>query len=194
MKRNFFVSTLIAVLLAFGAAPLQAAEEYVIDTKDAHAFIQFRIQHLGFSWLSGRFNRFDGSFTYDEKNPAANRVVVNIDPASIDSNHAERDKHLRGSDFLYVSRYPSARFESTAWESKGDGKAVLHGKLTLRGVTRPVAIEVTEIGAGRDPWGGYRRGFEGRTNLTLADFNIAFDLGPAAREVELMLSVEGIRK
>lgn len=193
LKHRFIVSLFTAVLV-YGAMPAQAAEEYVIDTQGAHAFIQFRIRHLGFSWLSGRFNTFDGNFTYDDRNPAANRVAVNIDPASIDSNHAERDKHLRGADFLHVERYPDARFESTRWEPKAEGKAVLHGKLTLRGVTRPVTIEVTEVGAGKDPWGGFRRGFEGRTRLTLADFGIDYDLGPASREVELMLSIEGIRR
>lgn len=185
--------------LAIAAAALvlsthAGAADYVIDTKGAHAFIQFKISHLGYSWLLGRFNDFDGTFSYDEKNPAASRVQVNIRTASLDSNHAERDKHLRGKDFLHVSKYPTAGFVSTAYEDKGNGKAVLRGDLTLHGVTRPVAIDVTHVGAGADPWGGQRRGFEGRTRLVLKDFNINYDLGPASREVELYLSVEGIRK
>jgi polyisoprenoid-binding protein YceI len=174
-------------------SPLQA-EEYALDTKGAHAFIQFRIKHLGYSWLYGRFNDFGGSFSYDEKNPSAAKIKVDIDPASIDSNHAERDKHLRSEEFLHVQKYPKAGFVSTSYEEKADGKALLKGELTLRGVTKPVTIQVEKIGHGPDPWGGYRRGFYGTTQIALADFGIPFDLGPASRNVELELSVEGIRQ
>jgi Uncharacterized conserved protein len=181
------------LLLILGAAAPAYAADYAIDTKGAHAFIQFRIQHLGYSWLYGRFNDFDGKFSYDEKNPAAAKVEVNIRTASIDSNHAERDKHLRGKDFLDVGKFPSAKFISTGFEDKGNGKAVLKGNLTLHGVTKPVSIDVEHIGAGPDPWGGERRGFFGTTKLVLKDYGIDYDLGPASREVYLDLSVEGVK-
>ena len=170
------------------------AEKYIIDTKEAHAFIQFRIQHLGYSWLTGRFNTFSGSFEYDDKNPEKASVMVEIDTASVDSNHAERDKHLRGEDFLDVEKYPKAKFVSTSFSEKADGTAVLEGNLTLHGVTKPVTIDVEHVGHGQDPWGGYRRGFEGRTRIALADFDINYNLGPKSKELELMLSVEGIRQ
>lgn len=192
MKKYFMITTLLlttSILLA----PLQA-DDYDIDTKGAHAFIQFKIKHIGYSWLIGRFNKFDGQFSYDEKNPGAAKVEVNIDPSSIDSNHAERDKHLRGEDFLYVSKYPTAKFVSTSLEDQGDGKAILKGNLTLRGVTRPITIDLQHIGHGADPWGGYRFGFEGNTTLTLKDFGINFDLGPASRTVDMYLSMEGVRR
>ncbi len=161
-----------------------------------HAFITFRIQHLGFSWLEGRFNRFSGEFTYDETNPANNRVSVEIDVASIDSNHAERDKHLRDERFFDVKRYPKATFVSTGWEDLGDGRARLKGKFTLRGVTREIVIDVRQVGAGKDPWGGYRRGFEGSTVLNLSDYGMkeGHILGPAAEKVHIWLSIEGIRQ
>ena len=171
-----------------------AAEDYLIDTKNSHAFIQFQITHLGYSWLLGRFNRFEGTFTYDEKAPAASSVKVSIDTASIDSNNAERDKHLRSDDFLDAGKYPKATFVSTSFEPTGEMTATMKGNLTMHGVTRPVEIEVTQVGAGKDPWGGFRRGFEGTTRLALADYNINFNLGPASKEVELYLSVEGIRQ
>ena len=170
------------------------AEKYVIDTEGSHAFIQFRILHLGYSWLSGRFNTFKGEFEYDENNPDKASVQVEIDVASIDSNHAERDKHLRGEDFLDVKKFPKASFVSTAFKDNGDGTAVLKGDLTLHGVTKPVTIDVEHIGHGEDPWGGYRRGFEGTTRIALADYNINYNLGPKSKEVELTLSVEGIRQ
>jgi polyisoprenoid-binding protein YceI len=186
--------TLATALLGSLLAPGWAqAEDYVIDTKGAHAFVQFRIQHLGYSWLYGRFNDFSGSFSYDEKDPAAAKVEVVIKTASVDSNHAERDKHLRGADFLDVAKYPEARFKSISYKPTGPGKATLTGELTLRGVTKPISIDVTEVGHGKDPWGGYRRGFEGTTRLRLKDFGIPKDLGPASAELEMTLSVEGIR-
>jgi polyisoprenoid-binding protein YceI len=190
MFRKFII---LAGLVLMVTAPLGAAE-YLIDRKGAHAFIQFRIKHLGYSWLYGRFNDFDGSFSYDENNPSAAKITVDIKPGSIDSNHAERDKHLRGEEFLYVEKYPTSRFVSTAYEEQEGGKALLKGELTLRGVTKPIEIEVESIGYGKDPWGGYRRGFLGTTEISLADFGIPFDLGPASKRVELVLSVEGIRQ
>jgi polyisoprenoid-binding protein YceI len=192
MKTQLFTALTLSAVLA--APSLALADTYVIDTKGAHAFIQFRIQHLGYSWLHGRFNRFSGSFEYDENHPGAASVKVDIDPSSIDSNHAELDKHLRGEDFLHVDKYPKAGFVSTGFEDRGDGSATLKGNLTLRGVTRPVTIAVTHIGHGPDPWGGNRRGFEGSTRIALADFGIDYNLGPKSKEVELTLSVEGIRQ
>jgi polyisoprenoid-binding protein YceI len=186
--RGLYLSGLLC-----GLTPAYAAD-YLIDTKDAHAFIQFKISHLGYSWVLGRFNSFDGSFSYDPKDPASSRVEVVIQTDSIDSNHAERDKHLRGDKFLHADRYPEARFVSRAYTERADGSALLAGELTLRGVTRPIDIQVSQIGAGMDPWGGYRRGFEGRTRLQLKDFGIDFNLGPTASEVQLELVVEGIRQ
>lgn len=189
--KKLILTTLLT--LGFMTTPAYAAD-YVIDTKGAHAFIQFKIQHLGYSWLLGRFNKFDGHFSYDENNPSAAKIVVNIDPASVDSNHAERDKHLRGDDFFDVKKFPKAKFVSTSFTEQANGKAIVKGNLTLHGVTKAVTINAEHIGAGKDPWGGYRRGFAGTTTLTLKDYNIKMDLGPASRQVELFLSVEGVRK
>jgi len=192
MKR--FILSLM--LIGFGSAlafPANAAD-YVIDTKDDHAFIQFRIQHLGYSWLYGRFNEFSGSFSYDEDNPEKAKVKVTIDTNSIDTNHAERDKHLRSKDFFDVEKYPEAKFVSTAYKPLGNGKAKLTGDLTLHGVTRPVTIDVEQIGAGPDPWGGYRRGFLGTTTIKLADFGIDYNLGPASTTAQVTLSIEGVRQ
>ena len=150
--------------LALGSALFTAgqamAADYKIDKEGQHAFIEFRIKHLGYSWLYGRFNDFDGSFTFDEKNPSADKVKVTINTNSVDTNHAERDKHLRSGDFLNVSKNPTATFESTEVKANGDS-ADITGNLTLNGVTKPVTIKAKLIGQGDDPWGGYRAGFEG---------------------------------
>lgn len=186
----------LSLLLAGGlsVSQLALADDYQLDIKGMHSFIQFRVQHLGYSWLYGRFNDFDGQFSYDEKAPEKATVNVTIKTTSIDSNHAERDKHLRGEDFLNVNKFPEAAFKSTAYKPAGDGKGTLEGELTLHGVTKPVSLDVEEVGAGKDPWGGYRRGFIGTTKFALADFGIDYDLGPASKEVELTLAVEGIKQ
>jgi len=193
MKQKHAMGLLIAALISATTFSAQAAN-YVMDTKKAHAFIQFKISHLGYSWLLGRFNTFTGQFSYDEKNPSASKVMVEIDTSSVDSNHAERDKHLRSDDFLHVDKFPKASFVSTGFRVMGGGMAQLMGNLTMKGVTRPLAITVRNIGQGNDPWGGYRSGFEGETSFKLTDFGIMKNLGPASQTVHLYLSIEGIRK
>jgi polyisoprenoid-binding protein YceI len=191
LKKSFAALALGTALLTVGHA---MAADYKIDKEGQHAFIQFRIQHLGYSWLYGTFKDFDGNFTYDEKNPAADKVSVTIKTDSVDTNHAERDKHLRSADFLNASAHPTATFESTKVTPTGDNAADIEGNLTLNGVTKPVVIKAKMMGHGDDPWGGYRAGFEGSTKLKLKDFNIQRDLGPASQEVELTLSLEGVRQ
>lgn len=185
-------SLLLAITLLAGVA-VQAAE-YRIDRDGAHAFVQFRIKHLGYSWLYGRFNDFDGSFSYDPAAPDKASVNVTIDMASIDSNHAERDKHLRGSDFFDVKKYPTATFVSKSFTPQGDDAGVLLGTLTLKGISKDVSINVERVGGGPDPWGGVRQGFSGRTELVLKDFGIDFDLGPMSTTAEIMLDIEGIKR
>jgi len=183
-----------ALSLAMGL-PAWAAD-YAIDTAGAHAFVQFRVKHLGYSWLNGRFNNFDGSFTLDESDPSKNAASVTIDVTSLDSNHAKRDKHLKSDDFLDAGQFPEATFVSTAFTPGDNGGGTLTGDLTLHGVTNSIDIAVEKIGEGKDPWGGYRAGFEGTTSFAMADFGIdaVSKLGPAAGTVELTLSVEGIKK
>ncbi|NMH60859.1 YceI family protein [Alteromonas ponticola] len=183
----------LALALSLSASIANAAE-YVIDTKGAHASINFKIQHLGYSWLVGRFNDFSGEFSYEDGEPKMSKVNVTIQTDSIDSNHAERDKHLRGDDFLNVKKFPEAKFVSTTVTDEGDGQMTIIGDLTLHGVTKSISIDAHKIGEGKDPWGGYRAGFAGETKIALKDFNIDYDLGPASTEVELMLHVEGVRQ
>lgn len=190
MKR--FATLLFSLALL---SPAAWAEDYVIDSQGQHAYINFRIQHLGYSWLMGRFDRFSGDFSYDEKQPEKAKVAVEIDINSINTNHAERDKHLKTPDFFDAKKYPTATFVSTGFKDLGNGKAQLMGNLTLHGVTKPVTLDVLHVGHGQDPWGGYRRGFEATTTLKLADFNMDVTrLGPASATAQLMIGVEGIRK
>ncbi len=187
--------TLAALVLGSALVGGQAfAADYAIDKQGQHAFVNFKISHLGYSWLWGTFKDFDGSFSFDAAKPEQSKVNVTLKTASVDTNHAERDKHLRSDDFLNVAKHPTATFESTSVKSTGEGTADITGNLTLNGVTKPVVIAAKFIGEGDDPWGGYRAGFEGSTTLTLKDFDIEMDLGPASQTVDLIISVEGVRK
>lgn len=189
-------SLLALAVSSIGIMSLPAvADDYVIDTKGAHAAINFSIKHLGYSVLTGRFDTFSGDFSYDPAKPEASTVNVTIDTGSINSNHAERDKHLRSPDFLNVEKYPKATFVSKKIVLDDDKNEFdIVGDLTLNGVTKSISIEVEKVGEGKDPWGGYRAGFSGETTITLKDFNIKMDLGPASQTVQLELEVEGVKK
>ncbi len=183
----------LALAAALSISTAQAAD-YVIDSKGAHASINFKIQHLGYSWLTGRFNDFKGTFSYDENTPSQATISVTIDTDSIDSNHAERDKHLKSGDFLAVDEFPQAKFVSTKIVDKGNGKLNVMGDFTLHGVTKPITIDAKKVGEGEDPWGGYRAGFMGTTTIALKDFGIDYELGPASQTFELELHVEGVKQ
>jgi polyisoprenoid-binding protein YceI len=192
MKKSLAILSLASI----GLAALPAfADDYVIDTKGAHASINFSISHLGYSHIIGRFNTFSGEFSYDPKSVATSKLNVSIDTTSIDSNHAERDKHLRSADFLNVEKFPKATFVSKKIIADNDDEEFdIVGDLTLNGVTKSITIEVDKVGEGKDPWGGYRVGFEGETEFLLKDFNIVQDLGPMSQKVKLELHVEGVKK
>lgn len=193
MLKHRILIPLLAVLLSTPAFADKPGGTYQFDTEGQHQFILFKISHLGYSWLYGNFNEFTGSFTVDEENPENSKVRAEIKTASIDSNHAERDKHLRNEDFLDVSRFTEARFVSTGYEGDADG-GTLRGELTMHGETRPIEIEVKRLGEGKDPWGGYRVGFVGTTTLDRRDFGIDYNLGPKGWTVELELGIEGKRQ
>jgi len=189
MKKLLATTALMAGLLA----PLANAADYVIDTKGAHASINFKIKHLGYSWLTGRFDRFDGKFNYDTANVSDSKIEVSIDTSSVNTNHAERNKHLKSGDFLEVNKFAEAKFVSTAITDKGNDKLEIKGTLSLHGVSKDIVIDAVKVGEGKDPWGGYRVGFTGSTTLTLKDFAIKMNLGPASTQVIMNLNIEGIR-
>ena len=180
------IGALLAASLVF--APQAFAANYKIDDKGQHAFVTFKVSHLGYSYIVGRFNEFSGTFFHDKNKPAESKTSVTINAQSIDTNHAERDKHLRSGDFLEVSRFPTITFKSTGYQPGGDmGK--LMGDLTIKGVTRPVTIDVRHIGEGKDPWGGYRSGFHGTTLVKAGDFGIQEWVG----DIQIELNIEGTR-
>lgn len=190
-------TAIAAALAATALVPLTQAQaaDYAIDTEGQHAFIQFKISHLGFSYILGSFEEFSGSFHYDPENLEASAANLEVDVTSLTSNHAERDKHIKSDDFLATGEYPTATFTSTGFAPSGDNEGVLSGELTLHGETNEIEMPVTLMGEGEDPWGNYRAGFEGSTTLVLADYGIDMSKFPESmHELELYVTLEGIRQ
>ena len=162
--------------LALGTALLSAgqamAADYTIDKEGQHAFIDWKISHLGYSFIHGTFKDWSGTFSWDAAKPADSKIDITLQTASLFSNHAERDKHIASKDFLDVAKYPEATFKSTKVVPTGDKTADVTGDLTLHGVTKPVTFKATFNGEGKDPWGGERAGFNATTTLNLNDFGI----------------------
>lgn len=190
-------SVLVSAIAAAALVPLSQAQaaDYQIDTEGQHAFVQFKISHLGFSYILGSFEEFDGQFTYDPEDLDASSAEIEVQVDSLTSNHAERDRHILSDDFLNASEFPTATFTSTGFESTGDNEGMLTGDLTLHGETQEIEMPVTLLGEGDDPWGNYRAGFEGSTMLTLEDYGIDMsDFPESMHELELYVTFEGIRQ
>ncbi len=191
--RQTVAAAVVALLILPSVA---AAKSYKIDP--AHTSVGFRIRHL-FSYVEGRFNRFEGQIEFDPQVPEKTKVVGSIEVASIDTNLAERDKHLRGKDFFDVARFPRITFESTKVTDidKKAMKAKLHGKLTIHGVTKEIVLDVAFLGEGTDPWGNKKAGFSARGKINRKDFGLGWnevlETGGllVGEEVELRVDAEG---
>ncbi len=187
--------------LAIGSALLSAnvmAADYVVDKTGMHAFVDFKISHLGYSYITGTFKDIDGKFSFDAAKPEDSKIEFNVNPASVFTNNAERDKHISSKDFLKVADFPKATFVSTSVKPTGKnaaGKdtADVAGDLTIAGVTKPIVVKATFLGEGKDPWGGYRAGFEGNFSIKRSDFGKMMDLGPQSDAVDLYVSFEGVK-
>ncbi|HGA2318821.1 YceI family protein [Pseudomonas sp. NPDC089428] len=197
LKKTFAALALGTALFAAGQA---MAADYKIDKEGQHAFVDFKISHLGYSFITGTFKDWDGNFSWDPAKPEASKIDVTLKTVSVDTNHAERDKHIKSKDFLDVAKYPTATFKSTkvtptGKNAEGQLTADVAGDLTLTGVTKPVVIKATFIGEGKDPWGGYRAGFEGKLDINRKDFAPkSMDLGPLSEKVELYFVFEGVQQ
>ena len=147
--------------------------EWRLDTQ--HSSINFMVRHLLVAKVRGRFTRWSGTVRFDESNPSASSVEVSIDAGSIDTSEPQRDAHLRSSDFFDVGKHPQIAFRSTKVERTGSTTYKVDGELTIRGVTRPVALEVEHGGTLRDPAGNDRAGFSAKGAINRKEFGITFN-------------------
>jgi polyisoprenoid-binding protein YceI len=181
----------IALLLALASSTL-AAETFRVDGE--HASVVFKIKHLNMSWVWGRFNQVAGRFTLDEETPASSRFEITIQTESIDTGNQRRDRHLRNADFFDAGQFPQIRFVSAAVRKTDATHYEVTGDLTLHGVTRPLTVTITKLGAGQDPWNNYRCGGELSFTIKRSDFGMGGMLEAVGDEVTMMISLEGIRE
>ena len=168
MNRKLFAA---AVLSTLATLPLHA-DTYTVDP--AHSEVSFQIRHM-VSQVRGRFNDYTGTVNMDPKNLANSSVEFHIKAASIDTNNADRDKHLRTADFFDVEKYPEITFKSDSVKAAGKNKYNVTGTLTMHGVSKKVTLPVTFLGEGKDPWGGTRAGFETTTTLDRKAYGIVWN-------------------
>ena len=164
-------SLALAVVLTLGlAGSVWSADTYVVD--GAHAYVGFTINHLLINRVRGTFNDFTGTIVYDADDITKSSMSGTINAASIDTAHQKRDKDLRGESFFEVDKYPEITFETTHVEAGGD-TPILHGILTMHGVSKEVAIPFRITGIA-DFAGKIRLGFEARLELNRQDYGISY--------------------
>lgn len=175
-----------------------ANEQWDFDV--AHSSINFSVRHLMVSKVRGQFTKWSGSLEFDEQEPTRARVDAQLDAASIDTKDAQRDAHLRSADFLDTERFPTISFKSTGIEKVGDARFSMKGELTIRGITKPVTLDVEYAGRAKDPWGGERVGFSARTSIDRKDFGLTWnqllETGGVlvGEKVDIELEIEAIRR
>jgi polyisoprenoid-binding protein YceI len=163
-----------------------------------HSTVEFSAKHMMFATVKGRFGSVSGTIDFDPANPTAGSVNVEIDAASVDTRVADRDKHLRSADFFDVENFPKLTFRSTRIEQKDD-EFIVYGDLTIRDVTREVALETEFQGVGKSPWGQEVAGFEAKTKINRTDFgltwNTALESGGVlvGDEIKINIYVEALR-
>ncbi len=186
----------LLLLSCFVTISAQAAT-YTVDAD--HTSVSFKVKHL-FSKVQGRFNKFQGTIDYESGKPETWKTGGLIEVASIDTNVPERDKHLRSADFFEADKYPTIEFKSTGVKSATENGAQLEGLLKMHGVEKPVVLDVTINGTGKDPWGNVRAAFTATTRINRKDFgmiwNQALDTGGllVGEDVDIVLEIEAIQK
>jgi len=165
----------------------------------AHSEITFQVRHL-LTKVRGRFGEFAGTIVYDDLAPEQSSVEFSVKAASIDTNEARRDAHLRSADFFETDTYPELTFVSRRIERAGDGRYDVHGDLTIHGVTKPIVLPVEFLGAAKDPWGQEKLSFEAEITLNRKDYglnwNAALETGGflVGDDVKVSLSIQAAAK
>jgi polyisoprenoid-binding protein YceI len=164
----------------------------------AHSSVEFSAKHLGIATVRGVFNQFEGSFEVREDGSAAARGTVQV--ASIDTNEDQRDNHLRSEDFFHAELHPELSFESTEIRPLDEDSFLIHGDLTMRGVTKPIVLEAELQGTEVDPWGNERVALEARGQLNRREWGMTFNqaLGSGnmlvSDKIKLALDISAIKQ
>ena len=188
------VAAALAILSASTSVSVRAETakpgSYMIDP--AHTTVMFTVSHLGTSNLVGRFNTIEGDLTLEPDGDS--KVEVSIETGSVDTNHEKRDVHLRGPDFFNSKQYPEMKFTSSKVHFSNGEPDKIEGELSLHGKTQAVTLAVEPVGAGADPWGGYRAGYHATTVIKRSDFGMNFMPGGIGDDIRVSLEIEAIKQ
>jgi len=180
------------VLSVLWISPLQA-RTFKIDP--SHTNIGFEISHLVIATVEGRFDKFEGTFDFDEQSGKLNNLSVEIDSTSINTNEPDRDKHLRSDDFFKTATNPKLTFKSTQVDYNGNKPHKIHGELTMAGVTQPVTLDVNYKGLVNDPWGNEKLVFDAKTVINRKQWGInwnkTLDKGGLAVGEDVTIIIKG---
>lgn len=194
-RRSIFLTMIVFVVLAALAVfsfPAAATDTYEVDPD--HSAVFFRIKHLDIAYVYGRFNNLSGTLKIDDQTPANSVVEIYAKTENVDTFQPQRDDHLRSPDFFDAKKFPVIWFKSTSFTKASKDMYEVTGDLSLHGVTRPLTAKVQQTGSGKDPWGGFRIGFETTFTIKRSDFGMNFMREGVGDNVRIMLSIEGIRK
>lgn len=150
-----------------------AKTKWVADP--THSELGFKIKHLMITNVSGSLKNFDAEVEMDETDFTTSQINLNAAMSSITTNNQQRDGHLLSSDFFEVEKYPELKFTSTKIDKKNDDTFALHGELTLKGITKPVTLNVEFNGLTKDPWGGERAGFLITGKINRSEWGVTFN-------------------
>jgi polyisoprenoid-binding protein YceI len=170
------------------------------DIDPAHTRLGFAARHAMVATVRGGFNVFSGFITIDHANPEKSAAEVDIDATSFATGNEQRDGHVKGADFLDVENHPTIVFRSTGAEAVGDDEYKLHGELIVKGVARPVTLDLEYQGSSPDPFGNTRAGFEGKATINRKDWgltwNVAIEGGGilVGDKVKIELDVSAIKR
>jgi polyisoprenoid-binding protein YceI len=170
------------------------------DLDPSHSLVEFSAKHMMIATVKGRFAGVRGTITQHGDEMARASVDVEIDTASLDTRDERRDGHLRSADFFDVENFPTITFKSTRVEPLGEDRARLIGDLTIKGVTREVALDVTLNGQGRNPYGKVIAAAEASTSINRKDFglnwNVALETGGwlVGDSIKIFLELEAFRR
>lgn len=193
MKHALSLASAAILGLSLAAPAMAAEEEYVFDR--SHTQILFEYDHLGFSITQGTFTEWEGVLVIDADNPAASRVEVTIQAASLSTGFADRDAHLRSADFFETDTYPTATFVSSHVEQTGENTLAVTGDLTIHGETREVTLDVVVNAHGPHPMSGQTTlGFTATTTVSRSDFGLGLYAPAVGDAVTIRISGEAIRK
>jgi len=163
-----------------------------------HTIVEFSAKHLMITTVKGRISDIQGTIYADELDPEQSSVNVTLNAASIDTRTEQRDNHLRSADFLHVEQFPAIEFRSTKIEGNKE-EFRLTGDLTIRGVAKPITLDVTFEGQTKDPWGGERIGFSAKGKIDRRDFGLTWnqllEAGGVAvgNEIKINVEVEAVK-